>query len=107
MKTIIDHKTSLDGLKIVIDCANGSSYKVAPEILWELGAEVICLGNNPNGYNINLGCGSTEPLIAANLVKKESADLGICLDGDGDRIILIDEKGTIANGDILMGLLAP
>ncbi len=105
-KTSLPTHLRLDGLKIVIDCANGSSYKVAPEILWELGAEVICLGNNPNGYNINLGCGSTEPLIAANLVKKESADLGICLDGDGDRIILIDEKGTIANGDILMGLLA-
>ena len=96
----------LDGMKVVIDCANGAGYKAAPEVLWELGAEVIPVAVNPNGRNINHNCGSTKPQVAAETVVAHGADLGICLDGDADRVILIDEKGWVADGDQLMGLLA-
>ena len=96
----------LDGMKVVIDCANGAGYKAAPEVLWELGAEVIPVAVNPNGRNINHNCGSTKPQVAAETVVAHGADLGICLDGDADRVILIDEKGRVADGDQLMGLLA-
>jgi phosphoglucosamine mutase len=105
-KSAFPRQKLLDGMKIVVDCANGAAYKAAPILLWELGAEVITLGASPNGYNINEGCGSTHPAMAANAVLEHGADVGICLDGDADRVILIDEKGRIADGDQLMGLVA-
>jgi phosphoglucosamine mutase len=96
----------LDGIKIVIDCANGAAYKVAPEVLWELGAEVIPIGTTPNGHNVNRNCGSTATRTAAEAVVAHGAHVGICLDGDADRIILLDEKGQEADGDQIMALLA-
>ncbi|OUS06847.1 phosphoglucosamine mutase [Rhodobacterales bacterium 52_120_T64] len=105
-KTTIPRRVSLDGLKIVVDCANGAAYKVAPEALWELGAEVIAIGVKPDGFNINLDCGSTHTEMAAARVVAEGADLGICLDGDADRVMIIDEKGNVADGDQIMGLIA-
>ncbi|MFP7571330.1 phosphoglucosamine mutase [Marivita sp. S2033] len=96
----------LDGLKVVVDCANGAAYKAAPEVLWELGADVIPLGVSPNGLNINKGCGSTHPQLAAEAVVAHGADVGICLDGDADRVILIDETGQVADGDQIMALMA-
>ncbi|MBT8454964.1 MAG: phosphoglucosamine mutase [Rhodobacteraceae bacterium] len=96
----------LDGLKIVIDCANGAAYRAAPEVLWELGAEVIPVGVSPDGTNINQGCGSTDTALAAKTVREHGADLGICLDGDADRVMILDETGTLADGDQIMGLLA-
>ncbi|MGR3795407.1 phosphoglucosamine mutase [Vannielia sp. SX4] len=97
---------SLSGLKVVVDCANGAAYKTAPEVLWELGAEVVPLGVSPNGYNINEKCGSTSPQAAAEAVVAHGADVGICLDGDADRVMIIDENGEIADGDQVMALLA-
>ena len=82
------------------------AYKTAPETLWELGAQIIPLGVNPNGYNINDGCGSTHPEMAGKAVREHGADLGICLDGDADRIIVLDETGTIVDGDQIMAVLA-
>jgi phosphoglucosamine mutase len=99
-------KGSLAGLKVVVDCANGAAYRTAPEVLKELGADVIALGVAPNGFNINDGCGSTHPEAAAEVVRESGAAVGICLDGDADRVILIDETGTVADGDQLMGLMA-
>ena len=96
----------LDGMKVVIDCANGAGYRAAPEVLWELGADVIPIGVNPNGTNINKNCGSTEPQSAAEAVVSHGADVGICLDGDADRITLIDSEGNIADGDQIMGVIA-
>ncbi|MGB0960134.1 MAG: phosphoglucosamine mutase [Halocynthiibacter sp.] len=96
----------LDGLKVVIDCANGAAYKAAPEVLWELGAEVIPVGVSPNGFNINDKCGSTYPQTAAETILAHGADIGICLDGDADRVIIIDEKGQVADGDQIMCLMA-
>ncbi len=96
----------LDGMKIVIDCANGAAYRAAPEVLWELGAEVIAVGVTPNGKNINDNCGSTKPQSAAETVVAHGADLGICLDGDADRVIIIDENGKVADGDQIMALMA-
>ncbi|RFP88012.1 phosphoglucosamine mutase [Rhodobacteraceae bacterium 63075] len=96
----------LDGIKVVVDCANGAAYKAAPEVLWELGAEVVAVGVSPDGFNINERCGSTQPKVAAETVVAHGADLGLCLDGDADRIVLIDETGAVADGDQLMGLLA-
>lgn len=105
-KTTIPRATRLKGLKVVVDCANGAAYKAAPNVLWELGAEVIPLGTSPDGYNINLECGSTAPEAAANAVREHGADLGICLDGDADRIVLIDESGQVKDGDQIMALFA-
>jgi phosphoglucosamine mutase len=105
-KSAFPRKKLLNGLKVVVDCANGAAYKAAPIVLWELGAEVISIGVDPNGYNINKECGSTYPQNAANAVLEHGADVGICLDGDADRLILIDNKGNIADGDQLMGLIA-
>jgi phosphoglucosamine mutase len=105
-KNTFPKKFNLEGLKIVLDCANGAAYKSAPIILWELGAEVISIGVNPNGLNINHECGSTHPENMAMRVVEEKADIGICLDGDGDRIIICDEKGKIIDGDQILGLLA-
>ena len=96
----------LDGLRIVIDCANGAAYKVAPEALWELGAEVIKIGVQPNGQNINLGCGSTAPEAIVDKVKELRADIGIALDGDADRVVIVNEKGQIVDGDQLMAVIA-
>ena len=105
-KSAFPRKKLLNGLKVVVDCANGAAYKAAPIVLWELGAEVISIGVDPNGYNINKECGSTYPQNAANAVLEHGADVGICLDGDADRLILIDDEGNIADGDQLMGLIA-
>jgi phosphoglucosamine mutase len=96
----------LEGVRIVIDCANGAAYRVAPEALWELGAETIVIGNEPNGFNINEKCGSTHPARAQEKVKEMRADIGIALDGDADRCIIIDEKGNIIDGDQVMALVA-
>ena len=97
---------SLKGVKIVLDCANGAAYKVAPQVLFELGAEVIPVGVSPNGQNINRGCGSMNPKLAAKTVMETNADLGICLDGDADRVTIIDEKGGISDGDQLLAVFA-
>ena len=96
----------LDGMKVVIDCANGAGYRAAPEVLWELGAEVIAVGVSPDGTNINKGCGSTNINIAAETVVAHGADVGICLDGDADRVMILDENGKVADGDQLMGMMA-
>jgi len=106
VKSSLPRDIRFDGLKVVIDCANGAAYRAAPEILWELGAEVVPIGVSPDGVNINDGCGSTYPQAAAEAVKAHGAHVGICLDGDADRVILIDETGAVADGDQLMGLLA-
>ena len=96
----------LDGLKVVIDCANGAAHRVAPEVLWELGATVIPVGVSPDGFNINDGCGSTNTSAASAAILEHSADVGICLDGDADRVMILDEHGTVADGDQLMALMA-
>ncbi len=95
----------LDGLKIVVDCANGAAYQVAPSALWELGAEVVAIGVTPNGKNINDECGSTAPGLLQETVVASGADIGIALDGDADRLIVVDEKGRIVDGDQLMALI--
>ena len=97
---------TLDGLKIVIDCANGAAYKVAPTVLWELGAEVVQIGVRPNGFNINDGCGSTSTKSMRDLVVAHNADIGIALDGDADRLIVSDERGQAIDGDQIMALIA-
>ena len=96
---------NLEGIKLVIDCANGAAYKVAPTALWELGAEVVSIGVSPDGTNINKDCGSTRPALLSERVRAERADIGIALDGDADRLIVCDEKGTIIDGDQIMGLV--
>lgn len=96
----------LDGLKIVIDCANGAAYKVAPQVLWELGADVIAIGNTPNGININLECGATHISSLQNAVLEHQAHIGIALDGDADRLIAVDESGKVLDGDQIMALIA-
>ena len=106
VKSTFPRQMGLDGLKVVVDCANGAAYRVAPEALWELGATVIPVGTTPNGNNINDGCGSTHPQTAAEAVVAHGADVGICLDGDADRVILLDEQGRVGNGDQFMGLMA-
>ncbi|WP_282052344.1 phosphoglucosamine mutase [Phaeobacter inhibens] len=106
VKSSLPRDIRLDGLKVVIDCANGAAHRAAPEILWELGAEVIPVGVSPDGTNINRDCGSTHPGTAAETVVAHGAHVGICLDGDADRVIIIDETGKVADGDQLMALLA-
>jgi phosphoglucosamine mutase len=96
----------LDGLKIIVDCAHGAAYKVAPRVLWELGADIIAIGVEPNGENINHDCGATSPALLQQTVLQHQADLGIALDGDGDRLLMIDEQGRILDGDQLMALIA-
>ncbi|MFT8612066.1 MAG: phosphoglucosamine mutase [Gluconobacter oxydans] len=96
----------LDGLKIVIDCANGSAYRVAPTALWELGAEVIKIGCSPDGLNINAGVGSTHPETLCAAVREHGADFGIALDGDADRVLIADENGNLVDGDQIIGLIA-
>ena len=106
VKQTFPKEASLDGMKIVLDCANGAAYKVAPEVLWELGAEVIKIGVSPNGFNINDGCGSTATEAMQAAVVEHGADIGIALDGDADRVLISDEKGQLVDGDQLMGLIA-
>ena len=106
LKNTFPKSQRLDGLKIVMDCANGASYISAPLILWELGAEVIEIGNSPDGFNINKNCGSTDTRLLSERVIEEKADIGIALDGDGDRIIISDENGHIVDGDQILGLLS-
>jgi len=96
----------LDGLRVVLDCANGAAYRAAPDVLWELGADIIPLGVSPDGTNINRGVGSTAPEAAAAKIREVRADVGICLDGDADRVILLDENGMVADGDQIMALFA-
>jgi phosphoglucosamine mutase len=103
--TFPDH-LRLDGLKVVVDCANGAAYHVAPETLWELGAEVVTLGVAPDGININDDCGSTDPRALQETVVASGADIGLALDGDADRLIVVDEKGRLVDGDQLMALIA-
>lgn len=105
-KTTFPAGQRLDGLKVVIDCANGAAYRAAPDVLWELGAEVIALGVKPDGTNINAGVGSTHPQACANAVREHGAHLGISLDGDADRVMIVDETGAVADGDQIMALLA-
>ncbi|HEY9579632.1 MAG TPA: phosphoglucosamine mutase [Rhizorhapis sp.] len=95
----------LDGLKIVIDCANGAAYQVAPSALWELGAEIVAIGVSPDGLNVNDGCGSTAPSSCQETVVASGADIGIALDGDADRLIIVDEKGKVVDGDQIMALI--
>lgn len=95
----------LDGLKVVIDCANGAAYQVAPAVLWELGADVIAIGVTPDGRNINDECGSTRPQLLQETVVASGADIGIALDGDADRVIIVDERGQLVDGDQLMALI--
>ena len=105
-KRTLPKNLKLNGLRIVIDCANGAGYKVAPEALWELGAEVIKIGVNPDGRNINYKCGSTAPEALIDKVREVRADIGIALDGDADRVVIVDEKGSIVDGDQLMAVIA-
>ena len=105
-KRTLPRNLRLDGLRIVVDCANGASYKVAPEALWELGAEVIKIGVEPNGRNINLKCGTTAPEALADKVREVRADVGIALDGDADRVVIVDEKARIVDGDQLLAVIA-
>ena len=105
VKASLLESVRLDGLKIVIDCANGAAYNTAPTALWELGAEVIAIGVTPNGRNINDGCGSTHPQLLQETVVASGANIGIALDGDADRLIVVDEAGTIVDGDQIMAAI--
>jgi len=106
VKRTLPRDVTLHGLRIAIDCANGAAYKVAPAALWELGAEVVTIGNTPNGTNINFECGSTHPAALQKKVHETRADIGIALDGDADRVIIVDENGAIVDGDQLMAVIA-
>ena len=105
-KSTFPHHLRLDGLKVVVDCANGAAYHVAPDALWELGADIVPLGTKPDGTNINDGCGSTAPQLLRETVVASGADLGLALDGDADRLIVVDEEGEMVDGDQLMALIA-
>ena len=105
-KRTLPRDMSLAGLRVVIDCANGAGYRVAPAALWELGAEVVPIHVEPNGLNINRGCGSTHPMRLARKVHEVRADIGIALDGDADRVVIVDENGTVIDGDQIMALSA-
>ncbi len=106
VKATFPRHLNLNGLRIVIDCANGAAYKVAPTALYELGAEVISVGVGPNGFNINEECGSTYPQTMSRAVKEYRADIGIALDGDADRVVICDEKGQVVDGDQIMAIIA-
>jgi len=106
VKNTFPRRLRLDGLKIAIDCAHGAAYRVAPKVLYELGAEVVSMGVAPDGFNINAGCGATAPGALRDLVLASGAHLGVALDGDADRLIMIDEQGQVVDGDQLMGLVA-
>jgi phosphoglucosamine mutase len=106
IKATFPRSLSLSGMRVVIDCANGAAYKVAPTALYELGAEVIEVGVSPDGMNINEECGSTYPGAMANAVREYRADLGIALDGDADRLVICDERGQVVDGDQIMAIIA-
>ncbi len=105
-KRTLPKDITLSGMRVVVDCANGAGYKVAPAALWELGADVIAIGEEPNGTNINLNCGSTHPVALSRKVHEVRADIGIALDGDADRVLIVDETGAVIDGDQLMALIA-
>ena len=105
VKRTLPRGLRLEGLRIVVDCANGAAYKVAPAALWELGAEVIAIGTEPNGFNINEECGSTSPQRLIDKVREVRADIGIALDGDADRVLIVDENGVAVDGDQIMALI--
>jgi phosphoglucosamine mutase len=105
-KRTLPRNLSLEGLRVVIDCANGAAYRVAPEALWELGADVISIGVEPDGFNINRECGSTAPDALCRKVREMRADIGIALDGDADRVVIIDEQGHLVDGDQLLAVIA-
>lgn len=105
-KSTIPSKVDLSGLKVVVDCANGATYHIAPDVLKELGAEVIAIGDQPDGLNINQKCGSTEPELLQAAVLENEADLGVALDGDGDRLIMVDHTGKLVDGDELLFIIA-
>ena len=106
VKNSFPQPLGLEGRRIVIDCAHGAAYKVAPTVLWELGAEVITIGAEPDGFNINRGCGSTDTAALARTVVERGADIGIALDGDADRVVICDETGTVIDGDYILALIA-
>jgi phosphoglucosamine mutase len=105
-KRTLPRALDLDGMRVVVDCANGAAYKVAPEALWELGADVIAIGVDPDGFNINKECGSTDLAAAIAKVRETRADIGIALDGDADRVLIIDERGHVVDGDQLLAVIA-
>src|SRR6185436_17818108 len=105
-KRTLPRAMELDGMRVVVDCANGAAYRVAPAALWELGAEVFSLGVEPDGFNINKDCGSTAPTALVQKVREMRADLGIALDGDAGRVVIVDEKGKIVDGDQLLAVVA-
>ncbi|BAU48970.1 phosphoglucosamine mutase [Sulfurifustis variabilis] len=105
-KSTFPHRLSLDGLKIVVDCANGAAYNVAPHVFSELGAEVIAIATEPDGFNINRDCGSTHPETLARAVLEAKADVGVALDGDGDRVVMVDATGAVVDGDQLLYVIA-
>ena len=105
-KRTLPRAMQFDGMRVVIDCANGAAYRVAPEALWELGAEVFSVGVEPDGFNINKECGSTAPEALARKVREMRADIGIALDGDADRVVIVDEKGRVVDGDQLLAVVA-
>jgi len=105
-KRTLPRNLSLEGLRVVIDCAHGSAYRVAPEALWELGADVISIGVEPDGFNINRECGSTAPDGLCRKVREMRADIGIALDGDADRVVIVDEQGHLVDGDQLLAVIA-
>ncbi len=105
-KRTLPRNLSLDGLRIVIDCANGAAYRVAPDALWELGADVISIGVEPDGFNINEDCGSTAPEVFCSKVREMRADIGIALDGDADRVVIADERGHLIDGDQVLAAIA-
>ena len=105
-KRTLPRNLSLEGLRVVIDCANGAGYRVAPDALWELGADVIPIGVEPDGFNINRECGSTAPDALCRKVREMRADIGIALDGDADRVVIVDEQGHIVDGDQLLAVIA-
>ena len=107
VKNSVTQPLGLEGRRIVIDCAHGAAYRVAPTVLWELGdAEVITIGAEPDGFNINRGCGSTDTALLARTVAERGADIGIALDGDADRVVICDETGAVIDGDHIMALIA-
>ena len=105
-KRTLPRNQSFDGMRVVVDCANGAAYNVAPEALWELGAEVIKIGVDPDGFNINKNCGSTNTALLSRKVKEMRADIGIALDGDADRMLIVDEEGRSIDGDQIMAVIA-
>src|SRR6202000_961792 len=105
-KRTLPRQLSLEGLRVVVDCANGAAYKVVPEALWELGADVIAIGAEPAGLNVTKNCGPTSPEALSRKLREMRADIGIALDGDADRVILVDERGHLVDGDQLLAVIA-